>query len=539
MAISHVAGALTGTSNPTTSWTVALSSSIKDGDHLLLWVVSRDHTSGDAYPTVVDDDTTGELWERIGGSNNRKFTVWRKVATPGTASKTVTVSGAIGSSTGGYSAFNGILGRGNPVLDFSVEENTFPNVTHAAFTLTVRDCMVLGAVASVANSTQETGYGIGNAPAIMTQSFGGSSTGGSDCAINVAYQIHDSGWLNNSYQNKQLGTIDTFDNLTGDSVSIFFALAPVAPKPGDGAYGDSLSPWSDVAWGDAPADSNDATGALQANTGNVTSDLDGTVQNPVSGALAATTAGVTCDIDAIEEMQGALQPTTAAVTANLDGIVANPVTGSLQATTAPSTADFDAVEAMQGALQAQTAGVQANLDGQVIDTIAGAIAATTEAAQANLDGTVANPVTGALQATTDPAIANLDGIAGEETQPPRGALVPDWRERLEKALKPKEKPAKKVRKVRVLHLAGEVLIWELEGVSEATVTHVKRAAGEASLNPSSAGASARRLACARAEAVIYEHLMADAHARRFVDEERAAADAQLMALAGIGDEDLF
>jgi hypothetical protein len=108
MAVAHRGSAASGTSNPTTSFTITIPAATQSGDDCYVTVFSNGHLSGTAYPTVTDDDTGGNTWTRVGDSaTNKKGTLWHKKATGSTASKTVTVAGCVTAGAGGIDVYSG------------------------------------------------------------------------------------------------------------------------------------------------------------------------------------------------------------------------------------------------------------------------------------------------------------------------------------------------------------------------------------------------------------------------------------------------
>lgn len=172
-----------GGTNPTTTTTLTFSSQVLAGDECFLAVTSRDHTVGTAYPTVTDNDTGGNTWTRIAESTDRKATLWYKRATSGTASKTITISGAVGSLTANLRQFRG-ADPANPYKNLTVETNASGGEDHAGFTADAEAAIVLF-VFNYANDNAISSVDTANFGA-MGSELNHLSTGGSDCATGSA-----------------------------------------------------------------------------------------------------------------------------------------------------------------------------------------------------------------------------------------------------------------------------------------------------------------------------------------------------------------
>lgn len=144
MGVAFRAG-IASTGANTTSFTLVIPASVVTGDLLILSVTSRNHTNLDAYPTVVDNDTGGNAWTRhtTAESSDRKATTWTKVATAGTAGKTITVSGCIDSCGGALAAYSGHWLGGDPITNVVIESNIAGDETHAGFTPDFTDSFIV------------------------------------------------------------------------------------------------------------------------------------------------------------------------------------------------------------------------------------------------------------------------------------------------------------------------------------------------------------------------------------------------------------
>lgn len=224
MAVAHRASAASGSTNPTTTFTVVLPSSVVAGDVCYVQVTSRDHTSGTAYPTVTDNDTGGNTWTRIAESTDRKATLWRKFATSGTASKTVTVAGCVGSSSGGVAVYSG-ADQTTPNTTPTVEDNASGNETHAEITPSVADAMICLGVFNTGNDNAVATEAC-TTPGALTERWEKLSTGGSDCACVHASALQSGGPT-------ATGAF-TWAQTDGTTKSIVWAVQPPAPLSGNG-----------------------------------------------------------------------------------------------------------------------------------------------------------------------------------------------------------------------------------------------------------------------------------------------------------------
>jgi hypothetical protein len=172
--------------------TITIPSTVVTGDVLFVAVTSRDHASGTALPTCTDDDTGGNTWTLMGNSTDRKALWFWKRATSATASKTITVSGAVGSVSGGVTCFTGALGASTPYTDFVFETNASGDETTTAFTPTNEGSMVVHGVHNYGNDNAVTSVS-GATIGAFTNAFEKLSTGGSDCATNVGYKLQAAG----------------------------------------------------------------------------------------------------------------------------------------------------------------------------------------------------------------------------------------------------------------------------------------------------------------------------------------------------------
>ncbi len=211
MTITLVGTAAVPTGNPTTSFTVGIQSQVVANDILILSVTNRD---ADAAPSVTDNDTGGNTWARL-ESGTGCLTVWWKRATSATASKTITVSGLTGSSSGVLCAFNGCR-LGTPYEAVSYENNASANESHAAITTSRDGAWVVLAIGNDSNDLA-TDTQAATSPSTITERGEKLSTGGSDCSNTLcAAEKTTAG---------STGTI-TWAQVDGASCSCAFALVP-------------------------------------------------------------------------------------------------------------------------------------------------------------------------------------------------------------------------------------------------------------------------------------------------------------------------
>lgn len=142
MAVAHVASATTNTTTGTTTDTITIPASVVAGHDLYVLALSV----GVATVTCTDDDAGGNVWAVVSTSPEGTIWLFWKKATSGTASKTVTLAGAVDSLTGGLSVFSGALASGDPTTDLVWESNASGNEAHAGFTPTVAGSMISFAV---------------------------------------------------------------------------------------------------------------------------------------------------------------------------------------------------------------------------------------------------------------------------------------------------------------------------------------------------------------------------------------------------------
>jgi hypothetical protein len=227
--VTHRASAAGNGTNPTTSDTITIPAGTATGESLFVYVTSRDHTSATGYVSVTDDDSGGNAWARSSENPDasRKSTLWWKRATAATASKTITITGAVGSITCGVSVFSGAATSVVPYTNIVAEDNASANETHAGFTPDIAGSALCFAVSNYNNDNA-----VSNVAGATIGSFGADggryqklSTGGSDCA-NTLYAIDGT-----DVTPPATGAI-TWSQTNGVSTSISWAVRPEGtPSP--------------------------------------------------------------------------------------------------------------------------------------------------------------------------------------------------------------------------------------------------------------------------------------------------------------------
>ena len=219
MAITHVGSTTHNETDPTTSCTVTIHGSTTTDDILIVAATNR---NGTADLSVTDNDTGGNTWTLLKkqiANTSRSVQVWWKRATSGTASKTITISGATNSVSAGCAVFRGASTAATPHEANSGEDNASADETHASITLSANSELLL-VVGNVLNDLLVSTQSSANFGA-LTEAFDKLSAGGSDCGIALAY-ILDVGGSGGATGNL---TWTQTDNATG---SIAFGLLVAA-----------------------------------------------------------------------------------------------------------------------------------------------------------------------------------------------------------------------------------------------------------------------------------------------------------------------
>jgi hypothetical protein len=197
----------------------------------------------------------------------------------------------------------------------SVETNASGDETHAAFTPTAADSLVMFSIMDYGNDTNPaTSVTCTDPGSLEPEIFDRLSTGGSDCRILVTGR-------------RQTGGPTTTGNFTWSQTdsttkSVAYTVIPaIAAVTGTGA--STLDGATSAGTG---TESMLATGA--STLGGVTSAGSGTVLNPIAGTGSSTLADVTSAGTGVEGFPATGATTLAGVTSAGTGSVANPVSGT-------------------------------------------------------------------------------------------------------------------------------------------------------------------------------------------------------------------
>lgn len=216
MAIAHRGSTTHNETDPTTSCTVTIHASTATDDILLMAATNR---NGTADLSVTDDDTGGNTWALLHkqiANTSRSVQCWWKRGTSGTASKTITVSGATNSISAGCAVFSGASTAATPYEAETGEDNTSGDETQAGITISSGSALIF-IIGNVLNNLQPSSQSSANFGA-FTNAFYRESSGGSDCSIDLNYILGSSGASGNL-------TWSQTDNLTG---TIAFGLLEAA-----------------------------------------------------------------------------------------------------------------------------------------------------------------------------------------------------------------------------------------------------------------------------------------------------------------------
>jgi len=388
VAVVHRASATFASTTGTTGGTIAVPAGVQAGDDLYVLVCSRDHTSVNALATCTDNDTGGNSWALLGNTSDRKALLFWKKATAATASKTVTIAGAIGSCTGGLSAFSGGA-DGDPTTNLAFEDNASGNEAHAGFVPANANSMICFGVLNATNDTLSvTTLACTNPGDLEPELWSRLSTGGSDCYAIFTARAQSGGPT-------ATGNF-TWAQTNSTTKSVAFAIKPQPSSTGTLVGQES-----------------GADGAASAGT----MAIDGSVAGAETGSDTAAVTG-----------EAAAAGTAAAQESGADSFAA---TGTV--TTASSTGDLSAAET--GADQASAsiavaaagalAGGEAGADTAVAAGLVaiGGSAATIEAGADVLAAEGAAGIAGGLAtadatgdaAEADGAVATMGACAAAET----------------------------------------------------------------------------------------------------------------------------
>lgn len=274
MAAAHRASATFASTTGTTGGTITVPASVQTGDDLYVLVCSRDHTSGNSLPTCTDNDAGGNTWTLLGNTSDRKALLFWKKATGSTASKTVTIAGAIGSCTGGMSAFSGGA-AGDPTTNLAFEDNASGNESHAGFTPANANSMVCFGVLNATNDTLSvTVLACTNPGSLEPELWSRLSSGGSDCYAIFTARAQSGG---------PTATGDfTWSQTNSTTKSVAFAIKPEPSSTGTLAAAESGSDGA-------------ASGGALAVAGDITAAESGGDAADLSGILAVAGAGATAE----------------------------------------------------------------------------------------------------------------------------------------------------------------------------------------------------------------------------------------------------
>jgi hypothetical protein len=148
MAVGYRAGASNNEANPSSSFTITIPGTVQTDDVLYVSF----HTNSGASATVVDDDTGGNTWTDLGDVINNNNQVHRKVATSGTASKTITVATNVGSTRlcGLLDVYSGV-DTSSPNDAIAPESNASGDETSTGITPSVAGCFIHASIFSTGN----------------------------------------------------------------------------------------------------------------------------------------------------------------------------------------------------------------------------------------------------------------------------------------------------------------------------------------------------------------------------------------------------
>lgn len=249
----------------TTGFTLVIPAGVTTGALLILSVTSKGHTAVDAYPTVTDNDTGGNAWTRhtTAESGDRKATTWTKVATSGTAGKTITVAGCLDSCGGALAAYTGHWLGGDPITNVVIESNAAGDETHAGFTPDFTDSFIVFLHHNVQNDANvSAGTLTCSNPGLVTLRHAWGTLGGTDSA-------------GGHYSALQTGLAATgnftWAQIDSSTITITFALRPDAQIANAGVAPTTIAEYTPVVTlGGVIATAGVAPTTLVANNGVVT-----------------------------------------------------------------------------------------------------------------------------------------------------------------------------------------------------------------------------------------------------------------------------
>jgi hypothetical protein len=146
--VTPVASAVANESAPTTTCTITIPTTDDLGRPIVadldcyLSIISRGHTSATALCSVVDDEPGGNAWAFEISEDTRKTQLFWRKTTPGTAGRTITISGGLTSLGAVLTIYRGGYYGGDPTTDATFEINNAPDKSHAGITPSFADSMV-------------------------------------------------------------------------------------------------------------------------------------------------------------------------------------------------------------------------------------------------------------------------------------------------------------------------------------------------------------------------------------------------------------
>lgn len=204
-----------------TSLQITLSNLIEKGDDIYVAVTSRDHTSGnpritctDSEPSIFFESGYTTTWNLIAESTDRKASLFWRKAGSNTAGKVITIGGAIGACSGGYSAYFNADSVPHTNLDVQNESSEGPTppvptgyLVHPptnggdpqflGFIPDVRPfSMIVSIVFNVEGALSIGLQGcVSNPGGNMTARFESLRTGGGGCATRFVSDLHENSGL--------------------------------------------------------------------------------------------------------------------------------------------------------------------------------------------------------------------------------------------------------------------------------------------------------------------------------------------------------
>lgn len=178
--------AASGTGNTTTGGTMTIPASVVSGDMLYVGVTSQGSTSASADVTCTDNDTGGNTWTVHTNTSDKKSWVFKKRATSGTASKTVTIANGVTKTAFGCVVVKDAYTGGTAETNTSTETNASGDETHAGFTPDLGGSLIMFFVFDYGSNNDASSQSTANLGA-MTERVSHLPAGpGADCALAIA-----------------------------------------------------------------------------------------------------------------------------------------------------------------------------------------------------------------------------------------------------------------------------------------------------------------------------------------------------------------